>query len=181
MRQISKFLSGFLVAFSLLCAMPAAAQSPSAELNKKLAKYDPAAVKAALHYFEIANMKAMMAQMVTPVRDVILKVIKQKNPGVDEATQKEFLEVFLKVMYVDNAEFFEKIAIINMLDIYTPEEIIAIDKFYSSDIGRSMLKKMPQMMARMPQMVEMMMKQIVPQALGEAQKALKAKGKDIRI
>jgi hypothetical protein len=181
MRQTSKLLGGILLALSLTAAVPVAAQSPDVELNKKLEKYDPAAVKAALHYLELANMRAALAQMVVPVRDTIIRMVKEKNPGIDEATQKEFIEVFLKVMYVDNAGFIEKFTIVMMLDIFTTEEIVAIDKFYSSDVGRSMLKKMPQMMARMPQMMEIMMKQIVPQALGEAQKALKAKGKDIRL
>jgi hypothetical protein len=68
-----------------------------------------------------------------------------------------------------------------MLDVFTAEEIIAVDNFYSSDVGRSMLKKMPQIMAQVPQLFDIMQKQIFPLALGEAQKALKAKGKDIRI
>jgi hypothetical protein len=176
-----KLMRGLLIALALLAPLPAAAQAPGAEFDKKLAKYDPAAVKAALHYFEIADMKATLAQMVAPVRDMIGGAIKQKNPGVDDASQKEFIEIFLKVMYVDNAEFFEKFTIVTMLEVYTTEEIIAIDKFYSSDVGRSALKKTPQMMARMPQMMEIMMREVVPQALEAAQKALKAKGKDIRI
>jgi hypothetical protein len=176
-----KLMRGLFIAVALLAPLPAVAQAPGAEFDKKLAKYDPVAVKAALHYFEVADMKATLAQMVTPVRDIIIKVVKDKNPSVDEATQKEFVEVFLKVMYIDNAEFFEKFTIVNMLDIYTTEEIIAIDKFYSSKVGRSVLKKMPQLMARMPQMMEIMMKQVVPQALEAAQRALKAKGKNIRI
>lgn len=176
-----KLVRGLLIAVALLAPLPAIAQAPDAELSKKLSKYDPAAVKAALHYFEIADMKATLAQMVTPVRDVIIKVVQQKNPGVDEATQKEFVEVFLKVMYIDNAEIFEKMTIVTMLDVYTTEEIIALDKFYSSEVGRKVLKKMPQVMARMPQMMEIMMKQVLPQALEAAQKVLKAKGKNIRI
>lgn len=178
MRKIAR---GLIVAAALLAPLPALAEGPAAEFDKKLAKYDPAAVKAALHYFEIVNMKALLAQMVAPVRDTIITMVRQKNPGVDDATLKDFVEVVLKVMYVDNAEFFEKFTIVNMLDVYTAEEIIAIDKFYSSDVGQSMVKKMPLMMARMPQMAEILVKQIVPEALAEAQKALKAKGKDIRI
>jgi hypothetical protein len=84
-------------------------------------------------------------------------------------------------MYVDQAPFYEKFTIVSMLDVYTTEEIVAIDQFYSSDVGQSMLKKAPQVMARMPQMFEIMQKQIFPLAMEEARKALKAKGKDIHI
>lgn len=180
MRQMSRLLASFIVALSLLVALPAAAQSPDAELNAKLAKYDPVAVKAALHYAEVFNMKSVLAQSVAPVRDAIVKMVKAKNPGLDDATAKEFVEVALKVMYVDHADFFEKYTITLMLDIFSTEEIIAVDKFYSSDVGRSMLKKMPQMMGRIPEIFAIMEKEIVPLALEEAKKALKAKGKNIR-
>jgi hypothetical protein len=180
MRRIAQVLGGLVVALALVGGAPARAQS-SSELNQKLAKYDPAAVKAALHYFEVADMKSMLTPSVAPMRDAIVNMTKGKNPGVDDATLKEFVEIVLKVMYVDNAEFFEKFTIVTMLDIYTTEEIIAIDKFYSSDVGRSMIKKTPQIIARLPQMFSILQNEIVPLALQEAQKALKAKGKDIRI
>lgn len=176
-----KFVRGLIVATALLAALPVAAQAPDAELNKKLEKYDPAAVKAALHYLEVFNMKAVLAQSVAPVRDAIVKMIREKNQGIDDATLKEFVEVAVKVMYVDNADFYEKFTIVLMLDIFSKDEIVAIDRFYSSDVGRSMLKKMPQMMARMPEMFMIMQKEIIPLALEEAQKTLKAKGKNIRI
>lgn len=181
MRQVTRTLGGVFVALSLLAAAPAAAQGPEAELAKKLSKYDPAAVKAALHYAETFNMKAVLGQSVGPVRDAIVKMVKEKNPGIEEATQKEFVEVFLRVMYVDNADYFAKYSLLLMLDTFSTEEIVAIDEFYSSDVGRSMLKKMPQMMARIPEMIGNIQREIVPQALEEAQKALKAKGKNIRI
>ncbi len=169
------------IALALLAPLPAVAQTPGAELDKKLAKYDPAAVKAALHYAETFKMKELLGQSISPVRDAIVKIVKQKNPGIDEATQKEFVEVFLRVMYVDHADFFEKYSLVLMLDTFSTEEIVAIDRFYSSEVGRSMLRKMPQLMARLPEMIAVMQKEIVPLAIKEAQKALKAKGKNIRI
>jgi hypothetical protein len=181
MGVMLKLMRGLFIAMALLAPLPSMAQTPDAELDKKLAKYDPAAVKAALHYTEIANFKSVLEQSIPAVRDTIIRIVKEKNPNQDDATLKEFVDVVLKVMYVDHADFYEKFTIVMMLDIFTPEEIIAVDKFYSSDVGRSMLKKMPQMMARIPQLFEAMQKTIVPLALEEARKALKAKGKDIRI
>lgn len=181
LRPALKLAHGLLLAMALLAPLEAMAQAPDADLDKRLAKYDPAAVKAAKHYTEVFNMKVVLSQSMPAVRDAIIKMARAKNPEQDEATLKEFVETVLKVMYVDQAGFYEKFTIVTMLDVYTTEEIIAIDNFYSSDVGRSMLKKAPQVMARLPQMFEIMQKQIVPLALEEARKTLKAKGKDIRI
>ena len=180
-RPAVKLIYGLLFVVVILASLPAAAQAPGADLDQKIAKFDPAAVKAARHYAEVFNMKVVLSQSMPGVRDAIIKMAKQKNPEQDDATLKEFVEATLKVMYVDQAQFYEKFTIVTMLDVYTTEEIIAIDQFYSSDVGRSMLKKAPQVMARLPQMFEIMQKQIFPLALEEARKALKAKGKDIRI
>jgi len=176
-----KLMRGLLFAAALLAPLPAVAQAPDAELDARIAKFDPAAVKAAKHYAEVFNMKVVLSQSMPAVRNAIIKMVKEKNPEQDDATLMEFVETTLKVMYVDQAGFYEKFTIVTMLDVYTTEEIVAIDQFYSSDIGRSMLKKAPQVMARMPQMFEIMQKQIFPLALEEARKALKAKGKEIRI
>jgi hypothetical protein len=181
MRPMMKLMRGLFIAMALLVSLPSMAQAPDAELDKKLAKYDPAAVKAAMHYAELVNFKSVLQQSIPAIRETIVRIVKEKNPGQDDATLKEFVDITLEVMYVDNADFYQKFTIVTMLDIFTAEEIIAVDKFYSSDVGRSMLKKMPQIMARVPQMFEIMQKQIFPLALEEAQKALKAKGKDIRI
>jgi hypothetical protein len=180
-RSALKLLRGLIFAVAILAPLAAVAQAPDVELDQKLAKYDSAAVKAAKHYAEVFNMKTVLSQSMPAVRDAIVRIVKQKNPEQDDATLTEFVETTLKVMYVDQAPFYEKFTIVTMLDVYTTEEIVAIDQFYSSDVGRSMLKKAPQVMARMPQMFEIMQKQIFPLALEEARKALKAKGKDIRI
>jgi hypothetical protein len=180
-RPALKLAHGLVFAVALLLPLAVAAQAPDADLDQRLSKYDPAAVKAAKHYTEVFNMKTVLSQSMPAVREAIIRMVKAKNPELDEPTLKEFVETVLKVMYVDQAEFYEKFTIVTMLDVYTTEEIVAIDNFYSSDVGRSMLKKAPQVMARLPQMFEIMQKQIVPLALEEARKTLKAKGKDIRI
>jgi hypothetical protein len=180
-RPALKLMRGLLFAVAILAPLPATAQAPDADLDQKLAKYDPAAVKAAKHYAEVFNMKVVLSQSMPAVRNAIIRMTKEKNPELDDATVTEFVEATLKVMFVDQAPFYEKFTIVTMLDVYTTAEIVAIDQFYSSDVGRSMLKKAPQVMARMPQMFEIMQKQIFPLALEEARKALKAKGKDIRI
>jgi hypothetical protein len=159
----------------------APAQSPDAELDQKLAKYDPVAVNAAKHYAQVFNMKSVLAQSMPAVRDAIIQMVKAKNPQLDDASIADFVQTALKTMYMDQAPFYEKFTIVTMLDVYTTEEIVAIDQFYSSPIGQSMLKKAPQVMAKMPEMFEIMQKQIFPMALQEAQKALKAKGKDIAL
>ena len=180
-RPVLKLMRGLLFAVAMLAPLPAVAQAPDAELDQKIAKYDPAAVKAAKHYAQVFNMKTVLSQSIPGVRDAITQMVKSKNPQLDDATAAEFVETALKVMYVDQAPFYEKFTIVTMLDVYTTEEIVAIDQFYSSPVGQSMLKKAPQVMARMPQMFEIMQKQIFPLAMEEARKALKAKGKDIHI
>jgi uncharacterized protein len=199
----TKLVRGLLFATAMLAPLPAMAQTqpaapaqaqpqatqpqatqpqaPDVELDQKLAKYDPVAVNAAKHYAQVFNMKSVLAQSMPAVRDAIIQMVKSKNPQLDDATIADFVQTALKTMYVDQAPFYEKFTIVTMLDVYTTEEIVAIDQFYSSPIGQSMLKKAPQVLAKMPQMFEIMQQQIFPMALQEAQKALKAKGKDIAL
>jgi hypothetical protein len=181
MHPMLKLMRGLFIAMALMAPLPVMAQAPDAELDKKLATYDQAAVKAATHYAELVNFKSVLQQSIPAIRETVVRIVKEKNPGQDDATLSEFVDITLKVMYVDHAEFYQKFTIVTMLDVFTVEEIIAVDNFYSSDVGRSMLKKMPQVMAQVPQLFDLMQKQIFPLALAEAQKALKAKGKDIRI
>src|SRR6476620_1425605 len=114
-RPSFKLVHGLLFAMATLAPLPAVAQtqtpaqaqSPDAELDQKLAKYDPVAVKAAQHYAQVFNMKTVLAQSMPAVREAVIKMVKQKNPTLDDSTVTEFVEAALKVMYVDQAPFYE--------------------------------------------------------------------------
>src|SRR4029078_5786288 len=134
-RPVLKLMCGLLFAVAILAPLPAAAQAPDPELDQKLAKYDPVAVKDARHYAEVFNMKVVLSQSMPAVREAIIRMVKQKNTEQDDANLTEFVETTLKVMYVDQAPFYEKFTIVTMLDVYTTEEIVAIHNVYFSHVG----------------------------------------------
>ncbi len=70
---------------------------------------------------------------------------------------------------------------IMMLDIYTKDELLALNQFYSSPVGSSILKKRPIMMSRIPEMMSLMMKYAIPPALAAARNSMKARGVEITI
>jgi hypothetical protein len=62
------------------------------------------------------------------------------------------------------------VTMIAALEVLTKDELIALDQFYSSPVGQSVLSKMPQVMNSLPAMM-----QVVIRA------KLKAKGMDLRL
>src|SRR5690242_12554379 len=103
-RPVLMLMGGLLFAVAMFAPLPTMAQTqpqtqtqpqaqtppqaPDAELDQRLVKYDPAAVKAARHYAEVFNMKAVLSQSMPAVRDAIVGMIKQKNPQLDDASVK---------------------------------------------------------------------------------------------
>jgi hypothetical protein len=65
--------------------------------------------------------------------------------------------------------------------VFNREELEANVKFYSSPVGQSILKKFPLMMARMPELQQNLMQTVIPDALKQAQEALKKDGVELKL
>ena len=151
-----------------------------AKWETKLATYDPVAVEAANSYaknFDMSKQMKLIAQSMAPG---VVANIKRKNPSATEEDIKIFWEEFSRVALVDSAPLFEKWTVMNILDVFTTEEIVAVNDFYSSDVGKRVMSKLPQLMASMPEMLGLLEKYTMPAANAAAKAKLKAMGKDIK-
>jgi hypothetical protein len=172
------------VALTLACspAMLARAQQEGPDsYEQKLKSFDPEAVAAAKAYAQMANIKDAFQQAVPAIAKRLTNEVKSKNPKLNEEQVQEFIDAFLHSALVDNADIIQKYSMLMMLDVYTKEELLALNQFYSSAVGSSILKKMPILIIRRGELIHLVQTYIVPRALQAARNSMKARGVEINI
>jgi uncharacterized protein len=178
------FLSRIVLALALLAGGLELALAQGASPDKfaeKLATYDSAAVAAAQAYAKTFDMKGILEKSAPLISNAMLVQLREKNPNLAEDKTKLFIDTFMQSALVDNAEVIEQATVLNMLDIFSRDELIAMNEFYSSPVGAGILKKMPTLMGRMPEITRLMQTYVVPRALAEAKAKLRASGVDVKI
>ncbi len=183
MRAIARLLLP-LVLLPCLCGAPALAQTPAPAAGgyqEKLKTYDPAAVAAAESYAKTFNMRGMMEKSAPGVVRTLSEQMKAKNPGLTDAQSQKFFSLFTQNFLSDSSEVVEHAMILQMLDVFSKEELVAVDTFYSSPLGVSVLKKMPVLMGHMPHIMEMMQSFIIPRALDAAKEQMRKDGVEVKI
>jgi hypothetical protein len=63
------------------------------------------------------------------------------------------------------------------LDTFTPDELAALDNFYSSPVGASVISKMPRMATHLPDM----MKAFMPGYLASVKAKIKTEGMEVKL
>jgi hypothetical protein len=175
MKNCKFFICAALLLFSS-AALPAGADNLNTALEKQLSSFDPAAVAAARHYYTSPVLKASMVAMISKMTDAMGVVLDRSNPGLDEAKKKAALSVVQETLN-DKLDLIIDLSMISALDVLSKDELIAIDKFYSSPIGQSVMVKMPQVMTRLPAMMQI----IMPGLLDDMRVRMKANGLDVKI
>lgn len=178
------FLRIVLIAlFPLLgCAQGAFALDVTPDkFEEKLKTYDPAAVEAAREYMKTFGMLDMMQKSIPQMRAGLTAQIKAKNPQIDENQVNSFFDAFFKSAFVENGPVLERATLLLMLDIFSKDEIVALNQFYSSPIGRSVLVKMPKLMGRIPELNQLMQEYVLPRALERAKAELQKAGVDMKL
>ncbi len=173
-----------LVLAALLClgAAPVLAlDSQPDQFEQKLRTYDPAAVTAAQNYARTFNMRGMLEKSIPALTQAVTQQIKGKNPNINEAQAKEFVDTFLRSAFVDQAPVLEQATILLMLDIFSKDELTALNQFYSSPVGAGILQKMPAMMGRMPEVMQLVQTYVLPRALETARAHMQKNGVDVKI
>ncbi len=150
-------------------------------LDQKLKSFDPEAVAAAKSYLERANLRGMFEQAIPALATGLADEIRSKNPKMNDEQAREFMDAFLHSAFVDNADIVQDYYLIMWLEIFSKDELVAMNQFYSSQVGSSILKKMPMMMGRMPELMHLTQTYIVPRALAAARNSMKARGVEITI
>ena len=183
MRVLVRLVLSFAAAL-FLCGQPVGAQTPTPApggYQDKLKTYDPAAVAAAESYAKTFNMRGMMEKSAPGVVRTLAEQLKAKNPGLTEDQNQKFFALFTQKFIADSSEVVEHAMILQMLDVFSKEELVAIDKFYSSPVGVSVLKKMPVLMGHMPHVMDLMQSYIIPRALDAAKDQMRQNGVEVKI
>ena len=184
---MTKLMTGcftLLTAFLISAASPSVAQvreQTPQQFEQKLKEFDSASVSAAQSYMRTFNMKGQFEQTIPLLRDNLARQLKGANPSLSEQNIKDFVETMLKVAFVDNGPVLENVIMVLVLETFTKGELVALDRFYASPEGRSILSKMPQMLGRMPDLMQLLQRYIIPDALRAAQENLRKQGVEVRI
>ncbi len=147
-----------------------------AGVQEQLKTFDPAAVAAARHFYQSPVMKtAMLSRMKGTVA-----AIKRESADITnkypEADREKFLAENNKMLAViekttaDNYDYMLGLHMIAALQIFSKDELIALDTFYSSPVGQGVVMKMPLLNKRIPDV----MHAVVPKMF----EAMKASGLD---
>jgi hypothetical protein len=149
--------------------------------EQRLKTYDPKLVEAARTYQRTLNMTGQLVKIGPVLSQAIARQVKLKNPSLSDEQIKAFTDAFFQNAFVDHAGVLEQMATLITLDTFTRDELIALNAFYSTPAGQSILGKMPKMMSRMPEIAAVIQKYVVPEALGAAQDQMKKAGVDVKI
>lgn len=175
-----KALSSALVLTFLFAALPARAAEPVPAdhdaLEKRLATYDPAALTAARHYYGSPAIKAGMLSVADNVERSMLNFIAKENPSLSQA-QLAQIQTITRNALNERFDLMSEMTMVAALDTLTTQEIVAVDQFYSSPVGSSVLSKMPQIAARMPSI----MQAIMPGYIAEIKTKLKAANPELKL
>ena len=176
MKTCKFFICATWLMFCSLAAPSVRADDLNASLEKQLQSFDPAAVAAARHYYTSPVLKASMVAMISKMTEAMGVVLDRANPGLDESKKKAALSVVQETLN-DKLDLMIDLSMISALEVLSKDELIAIDKFYSSPVGQSVLVKMPQVMNRLPAMMQV----IMPGLLEDMRTKMKANGLDVKI
>jgi hypothetical protein len=176
---------GFFVALVLACSIVAGYGSlapaetlpkNSAALEKQLATHDPKAVAAARHYYETPAIKTGMVAMLNNVTKSMLGLVSQQNPGLSQQQLTDVGQVVQQAM-TDRLDLLIQMSMLVALDTFTTDELVAMDRFYSSPEGSGILAKMPKLAAQMPAMIQT----IMPDYLNDIKTKMKEKGTELKL
>jgi hypothetical protein len=151
-------------------------ESVQATIEKRLQAFDPVAVAAARHYYESPALKSLLQAMLQQYTQIMETAARRANPGLDEATQREVSEAAHEVLN-SRLDLIVEMSMVAVLEVLSTEEIVAVDKFYSSPVGVSVMTKLPQAMKRLPTMMQV----LLPLITEDMRAKMKAKGKDLKL
>ena len=102
-----------------------------ADVDARLAKFDPRAVAAARHYYENPQLKIMVLTMATTMGKTMAGLVAQKNPSLTPQVQAKVQEVVNQAM-AGQIDLIQQLGMLAALQTFTTDEIVAVDGFYSS-------------------------------------------------
>jgi len=148
----------------------------SAALEKQLASHDPKAVAAAQHYYESPAVKAGLVAIMENMNKSMAQVISRQNPNITPQ-QLDDVKSIVGAALTERLDLLLQMNMLIALDIFTTDELVALDKFYSSPEGTSIISKMPKVAEQLP----VVMQKIMPDYLADVKNRIHAKGMELKL
>jgi hypothetical protein len=143
-----------LCAAAAACLLMAAPHMASAQTESAPAAAADAATPEKLavthRMFEAMHLDAMMQGMMQQMTPAMVEGLKKAHPELTDADSAKMQKVMAIVMEVDQA-YLPKILDATAeayAEVFTMDELKAMDAFYESPVGQSMLAKTPQVMSK---------------------------------
>ena len=149
--------------------------TPSA-IERRLSGYDPRATAAARHYYSIPALRSGLVAVIDSVNKSMIGMVSQQNPNLSPEQLAKVQKIVGDAMK-DRLDLLQQMTMVVALDTFSTDEIVALDKFYSSPEGTAVLTKMPKLAAQMPAM----MQTIMPDYLNDIKTRLKASGTELKL
>ena len=145
---------------TLSCATLARAQTPSGfqaplpsdnkQLQDQLRGFDLVAVAAARHYYQSPSVKTDLINMVRALTPSIVKSVETaKGKPLTDAEQAKISAAVDKAAQA-NLDLLIGLNMVAALETMSREQLLALDQFYTSQMGQSILSKMPMLNQRLP-------------------------------
>jgi hypothetical protein len=171
-----RFLGAIAVVLAVLPALAQERSSPSANIRNRLSQFDPRAVAAAKHYFDIPQLKSgILGGTNNTSRSIMTGLSRQNSAHSEEA--KANLQRIVDQVVAGEFALMQTINEIAALETFSTQEMIALDDFYSSPAGQVMLGKMPQLSLRIGPMVQ----SVVPEMVQEIRAKMRDQGVELKL
>ena len=154
-----------------IALLPIAPDFPTdpAELDKQIGGFDPRAVAAAKHYWAQPIFRNELLQVTEDLYQQVVTVVEKQNPTLD-ATKMAKVEATVGDPMKRRLDLIVQMSVLAALKTFSTDELVALDKFYSSPEGKAIQSKTPKMMGQIP----VILKEIMPAYLDEIKTKLKA-------
>jgi hypothetical protein len=146
------------------------------DIAKRLATFDPRAVAAAQHYYETPSIKTGLLAMVDNMNKGMIGLVTRNNPNLTPE-QAAKVEVAVSDALKVRLDLLLRMNMVAALDTFSTDELVAMDKFYSSPEGASILQKMPKLSAQLPAM----MRAFVPDYMNDVKARLKTSSPELKL
>jgi hypothetical protein len=127
------------------------------QVQEQLKTFDPAAVAAARHYYQSPSVKGDLITMVKGLTPAIVESVEKQKGKTLEPAERQKVDAAVEKATQANFDLLIGLNTIAALETLSKDELIALDQFYTSPAGQSIVAKMPQLNQRLPGIFQVFM------------------------
>ncbi len=151
-----------LLAACILASQPIAARADNApalptderQVQDQLSRFDPAAVAAARHYYESPKVKDGLLGMLKNLTPTIIANQERASGKKLSSADRAKIAAAIDRGMSETFPFLIELNIVAAVEVLSKDQLIALDQFYNSPMGQSILDKMPLIGQRLPAILQ---------------------------